>query len=327
MKLLTSNSGSYPRVGDEPGQMRLRKAYNKWEVGNISDEEMERVYQDYTKEVIQEQEDAGIDVVTDGLLRWYGPLFHFARGFSGCEVDGLVRYFDTNFYVRQPRVVDEIGWEEPVVRDEFVSAEGFASVRLKPVVTGPFTLAYFSIDEFYGDFSELVMSFAKVVGEEVRELVKVGAEEIQIDEPAILGCKERFGVFSEGIEKVAEFKDDSQLDLFVYFGDSCPLFEDFQNLPVDLLGLDFTYSSKLVSLIEEVGCDKKLGMGMIDARNTKLENSEDILSKIERISPHIHSEEIYLNPSSGLEYLPRKKAFEKLKNMVRIGKKARGMIK
>lgn len=327
MEIITANSGSYPRVGDEPDQMRLRNAYSEWEVGDISDSEMEQIYKDYTKEVIREQEEAGLDVVTDGLLRWYDPISHFGREIEGTEINGLLRFFDTNFYYRQPVVESELKRKNPIILSEFLSAKKFTSKTLKPVVTGPFTLADLSIDNFYEDFEDLVYDFSDIITEEVKELADAGAEEIQIDEPVILEKEEEFEVFSKTIEKIADASGDTQLDLSVYFGDSAPLFDKFQELPVDLIALDFTYSSNLVDLIEEKGFDKKLGLGLINARNTKMEPVSEIVSNIRRIVPNVKATEVYLNPSCGLEFLPRKRAFEKLEKMVEITEKAEEVLK
>lgn len=326
MRIITASSGSYPRVGETDEQLRLRKAYQKWESGEISDAELEDVYQDYTSEVIKEQEKAGLDVVTDGQLRWYDPLSHFARNIEGCEINGLLRYFDTNFYVRQPVIVDEVCWDEPTVKDEFQKSKKVSKMRLKPVITGPYTLAKYSIDKHYNNLEDLVLDFADVVSKEVEELVSSGAKEIQIDEPAILNEEKDFETFHSGIEKIANSRGNSQLDLYTYFGDSTGLYERFQELPVDLLGLDFTYSPDLPDLIEEKGSGKLLGLGLIDARNTKMENTEEIVSIIKRIASSVDHDKIYLNPSCGLEYLPRKRAFEKIENMVEIAKEAEEIL-
>lgn len=324
MKLLTASSGSYPRVGGEPNQQRLRSAYRKWEEGKVSDDELEEVYQDYTEEVIREQEKAGLDVVTDGQIRWYDPLSHFAREIEGCEIDGLLRFFDTNFYFRQPVVIDELDRKGSIVKDEFILATKISKKTLKPVLPGPYTLAKLSIDKHYSDLTNLALDFADVISREVETLVDAGAEEIQVDEPAILDNEDDYDIFSKSTEKLAGRKGNSQLNLTVYFGDTSPLYDRLQDLPVDVLGLDFTYSPDLPDLIEDEGSDKPLSLGLIDARNTKLEDPDDVLSTIKRIVPNVEASKVYLNPSYGLELLPRKKAYEKLKNMVRIAEKFEG---
>lgn len=274
MKLLTTNSGSYPRVGDEPGQMRLRETYQKWEEEKVSDEKLEETYQDYTKEIIQEQENAGLDLITDGQLRWHDPFSHFAKDIEGCEINGLLRYFDTNFYFRQPIVTDTLKSGDSIVEEEFLSAKEVANVPVKPVLTGPYTLAKYSINQHYDDFRELTLDFVDVIANEVEQLAEAGAEEIQIDEPGILKNEEDYELFSEAIERVSEAGNGSRISLYTYFGDCVPFYEDFQDLPVDVLGLDFTYSPELPELIEEIGSDKALGLGLINARNTKMEKKK-----------------------------------------------------
>ncbi len=327
MKILTANSGSYPRVGDDPGQLRLRKAYRKWEVGDISDQELEEVYRDYTKEVIEEQEEAGLDVVTDGQLRWYDPLSHFAKGTEGCDIDGLLRYFDTNFYFRQPVIEQRLERSDSIVVDEFVTARKHASTTLKPVLTGPYTLARYSIDNHYGDLFELALEFADIIGSEIEELAEAGADEIQVDEPGILNNKEDFSIFSKAFKTLAKRSKDSQLDLYLYFGDSAPIYDDLQELPADMLALDFTYSPDLPKLVEDRRSDKPLGLGLIDARNTKMEKAEDIVPVIEKIVPYVDADKIYLNPTTGVEYLPRERAREKLENMVNIADRAKEVLR
>ena len=322
MKIVTANSGSYPRVGENDDQLRLRKAYQKWEVGDLSEEELEKVYQDYTEEIIKEQEKAGLDIVTDGQLRWYDPLSHFAYEIDGCEINGLLRYFDTNFYFRQPVVVDDIESDQPIVKDEFVKAKKVATSKLKPVVTGPYTLSKYSIDKHYGDISQLTEDYARIIANEVKSLSNAGAGEIQINEPAILKNKEEYETFVKGMEILSEANEGSQLNLQVYFGDSTPLYERFQDLPVDLLGLDFTYSPDLPDKIEEVGSEKLLGLGLVNARNTKMENKDELVPLIKRIARAVDKDELYLNPSCGIEFLPRKRAFEKLERMTEIAKEA-----
>lgn len=323
MKLLTANIGSYPRVGDLPGQQKLRWAYSKWEEGKLSKERLEEAYQEATREVIREQVQAGLDVVTDGQLRWHDSLSHFAKKMEGCEIDGLLRFFDTNFYFRQPVIVGRIRWKEPIIEREFLFANKSSPTLTRAVVTGPYTLAKYSIDKHYEDLSNLAIDFAGVIGEEVDRLSQAGAEEIQVDEPAILKNPSDIELLSKTTEKLASKKGKSRLLLHVYFGDSAPLYSEMQELPIDVLGLDFTYSPQLPDLITEKGSDKDLGLGLIDARNTKMETPEEIIPILKRVLSHVNSEVVYLNPSSGIEYLPRKKAFGKLKNMVSIAEKAK----
>jgi 5-methyltetrahydropteroyltriglutamate--homocysteine methyltransferase len=327
MEILTASVGSYPRIGGRPEQQLHRQAYARWERRELSDEEFEHVQQEVTREVIDEQVRAGLDVVTDGQVRWHDPISHFTRKLEGCELNGLLRFFDTNFYFRQPVVRGKIRRREPILKGEFIFAKGVSPKPVKPVVTGAYTLAKLSINRCGVGLAKLVHEFAKAIAQEVGELAKAGAGLIQIDEPAILKNQNEFGLLKSALEEVAASKGKAKLALYTYFGDAAPLYDKLIKLPIDAIGFDFTYSPRLPKLIMRLGCEKELGLGLIDGRNTKLENEREVIEVLKLITPAIKSGRVYLNPSCGLgEYLPREVAFKKLQNMTTIARKAMEMI-
>ncbi|MGC8817249.1 MAG: hypothetical protein ACP5PX_05545 [Candidatus Hadarchaeum sp.] len=327
MKIISTSAGSYPRIGDSLEQQRHRQAYAQLERGEITLEEFERVQDEVTRDVIEEQIRAGLDIVTDGQVRWYDPISHIARSVKGCKINGLLRFFDTNFYFRQPVIENRLSRAGPTILKEFSFAKKFSKKPVKPVLTGPYTLAKLSIDHGGFGLQRIVKDFAEIIADEVKDLEQEGAEIIQLDEPAILKHPEEFDLFSEAIETVSAEKGRSHLALYTYFGDAAPLYEKMLELPVDAVGLDFTYSPTLPQLIERLGCDKDIGLGLIDGRNTKLERPEEILEKLQRIISALHGENIYLNTSCGLgDYLPRDIAFKKLQIVATVAERARRMF-
>ncbi|MFH1821446.1 MAG: uroporphyrinogen decarboxylase family protein [Methanobacteriota archaeon] len=327
MEIMTASAGSYPRIGEITERQRHRRAYAQLERGEITGEEFERVQDEVTREVIEEQVGAGLDIVTDGQVRWYDPISHLAKSLDGCKIDGLLRFFDTNFYFRQPVIEGKLVKRAPILKQEFIFAKKLSKRPVKPILTGPYTLAKLSINRQGSSFQSLVKDLAEIIAQEVREIAGAGAEVIQIDEPAILKHAEDFDTFSGAIETISSEKGRAKIALYTYFGDAAPLYDKFLKLPVEVLGLDFTYSPKLLQTIERLGCGKDLGLGLIDGRSTKLEAHKDVLEKLERILPALGSERVYLNPSCGLgDYLPREIAFKKLQNMVMIAKKAKEMM-
>ena len=316
MELILASAGSYPRVGEGRERQRLRRAYAQWEKGVLSDEEWRKVQDSVVEEVIKEQIEAGLDLATDGQIRWYDPISHLAGKLEGVRIDGLLRFFDTNFYFRQPVIVGRVGRSAPLIQEEFRFAKAVSSKPVKPVLMGPYTLARSSILEVGSrSLGELVLDFTHALSREVAALSSEGAEVIQVDEPSILKYPADFGLFREALAVLVENKGPSILALYTYFGDAAPLYEAFQGLPVEVLGFDFTYSPNLSRLIEEAGSEKILGLGLIDGRNTKMETKETIFPILERILSKLKGPFAYLNPSCGLEYLPRDKAYEKLCRM------------
>src|SRR5439155_1233369 len=83
-----------------------------------------------------------MDLLSDGQIRWHDPISHVARGLAGFRIEGLLRYFDTNTYYRQPAAVGPIGRERPFLVDAYRFAAAAATpLPVKGIVTGPVTLA------------------------------------------------------------------------------------------------------------------------------------------------------------------------------------------
>ncbi|MGH7266511.1 MAG: hypothetical protein ACREMB_16940 [Candidatus Rokuibacteriota bacterium] len=325
MKLVLANTGSYPRIGDSAEAQRHRRAYARRERNEISEAEWQAVEDDVAREVIAEQVAAGLDLPTDGQVRWYDPISHLARGLTGVAINGLLRFFDTNFYFRQPVVSGPIRRQGPVLGREFEVARAAAAPgAVKPVLTGPYSLARGSILEGgYRDRAALALAYADVVAAEIADLARAGAGLIQVDEPFILQHPEDVDLLRRTFATLAAARGGARLACYTYFGDALPVYDELQGLPVDVLGLDFTYSPKLVQRIAAAGSDKELGLGLIDGRNTKLETREAIHPALDALLPRLRGT-AYLNPSCGLEFLPRDRARAKLERMVRLAREHAG---
>jgi 5-methyltetrahydropteroyltriglutamate--homocysteine methyltransferase len=239
----------------------------------------------------------------------------------------LLRFFDTNFYFRQPVLKRKLSRPRPILKREFRFACRVSSKPVKPVITGPYTLGKLSINRRETSFEKILMEFANVVAQEVRDLAKAGAELIQVEEPAILKHPDDFKIFAKAVEKIVAAKGPADLALYTYFGDAAPLYEKFLELPVDVLGFDFTYSARLPDVISRLGCKKDIGLGIVDGRNTRLEGVEEILFPLKSVLRAVGSENVYLSPSCGLgDYLPRDVAFKKLQRVAEITEKARRIV-
>lgn len=325
MELLTLNHSSYPRIGSGPDQQILRRTIAQRDRSEKTDADV-RVAEDHMVLLaLQDQQEAGIDIVTDGLIRWNDPISHLARELEGVRIDGLLRFFDTNFYFRQPVINGKIAQSRPLVVDEFRWAARESSRPVKPVLTGPYTLARLSLLEGGAEgMHSVVMSFAEALGAEVAELAAAGVQLIQIDEPALLKYPADLPLIREALALVATSKGHAELALALYFGDAAAFYAALQNLPFDVLILDFTYSPKLPAVIETEGSVKQLGFGLIDGRNTRREDRVTVARQLERMLSHVKPERNYLTTSCGLEYLPRDRARLKLHHLTSIKKSLLG---
>jgi 5-methyltetrahydropteroyltriglutamate--homocysteine methyltransferase len=319
--VLTTVVGSYPKIPDRPHPPKLRSAIARFDRGEIGADELRRVEEEVTVEVIQEQAKAGVDVITDGQIRWEDDQTYFARRMEGFSIDGLIRYFDTNMYYRQPIVEGPVRWRESAAAAEYEFARTQSPVPVKALVTGPYTLAALSSDQHYGSLRDLTLALAAELRNEVLALEKAGAPIIQVNEPAILRQKQDFALFRQALETMMDGVL-AEAHLYTWFGDIDGLYPQILELPFAAIGLDFVKGPANWDVIARKPFTKKLGLGIIDARNTRLESVDEIASAVRRASALVEPDMIYVNPSCGLEYVPREVAQAKLARMVQGARQA-----
>ncbi len=307
----TTVVGSYPKIPDPPAAGRWRTSVEKLQRGEIAPEDLRRVEEEVTAEVLAEMAGAGIDLVTDGQIRWEDGQTYFTRGLEGFSINGLQRYFDTNVYYRQPIAVSEVTWRAPITVGDYTFAAAHCARPVKPVVTGPFTLAVLSRDEFYGNQDQFVMALASVLNQELKALAQAGAPLIQVDEPGLLAHRDRFPLFRRAMAVLWDGVD-AQRALYTYFGHVDGLYPALLDLPVDVLGLDFVAGPRNWDVLRTAKFTKQLGLGIVDARNTKMETPEAVTAACRRAAALVPASHLHVGPSAGLEFLPRKVAQRKL---------------
>jgi len=320
VKLLLTNSGGYPRIGETPDLQKLRRTISALDRKQATADDLRGAEEELTRAALNDQADAGLDLLTDGQIRWYDPISHLAGKLNGVEVGGLLRFFDTNCYFRQPVVKADLSRKNGLILSDYQFAQSVSPKPVKPVLTGPYTLARHSIAEHapYQELGALTQAYAEVLAGEIEALAAAGAEVIQLDEPAILKHRVDFPMLQRTVMIMNKRKGKARLALHLYFGDALPLYERLQGLPVDILGLDFTYNPHLVDRVIALGAEKPLALGLIDGRNTRLENPQEVARQLDRILLRVKYGVCYLNPSCGLEYLPRDRALAKLKLLAQV---------
>ena len=311
--VLTTVVGSYPRIGDASGDQALRRAIARLDRGEITEEELRSVERETVKTILLEQNENRIDLVTDGQISWYDSQSHIAGKLSSIEVDGLVRYFDTNTYYRQPVVRGPVARKGPLIVDEWKFAQANSEAPVKAVLTGPVTLASLSLDKHYQTTKGLAVDLAAALGDEVGALVAAGASHVQIDEPILTRHPEHLSLVSETLERIRSRKGRASLTLFTFFGDVAKIYRDLGDVPADVLGLDLVQGSATWPALVKEGSTKPLVLGLVDARNTKEEDPSALAKKVRELRSSVDLNVSYLAPSNGLEFLPRDRARRKLR--------------
>lgn len=321
MAIRTTVVGSYPKPPDEGQAFTVRKTLHAIERGDATGDDLTQARDELAARHIAEQEEAGIDLVTDGLARWDDILTPFARTIGGFEIGGLLRWFDNNVYYRRPICIGDLEWGGPSSVEALRYAKSVASKPVKAVLPGPVTFARLSVDEHYGDHDRFVEAIAGVLAQEAFELEAAGADVIQIDEPALLNAPEDLELAKRAIGTITGQLKSTTTLLCTYFGDAKRLGAELFDLPVDGFGFDLVSGPENENLIADAPKGKTIQAGVIDARNTRLEDASAVASRLEGLVTIVGAESLWASPSAGLEFLPREKARAKLHLLTEAARK------
>lgn len=347
MKLLLASNGSYPRIGSTPELQVLSATLEGLHRGEKTAADLADAQKQMTRHAIAEQARAGIEILTDGLIRWRDPVSHIASKFRGVRIGDSAAYFDTGGKYRQPvllsRPLRGTNGHDPLV-EEFhfarnalgllpTAIERAGKLSVKPILTGPYTLARLSSSESpeLQSVDARARAYAEALALEFRALVDSGADLIQVDEPAILSFPDDWHAFSMALGLLLAARDqarkagrEAKLALCVNFGDAEPLYEKLIRLPVDALLLDFVSSSGLAEKVAAAGSPVPLGLGVVNGGSAKLEDPAAIARQVEPILPKLGGQQAFLGPSCGLEALPPDSAYAKLELLQKVRQAIQG---
>jgi len=327
MEFITTINGSYPKVCDGKGQVNLRLVLNRFDSGKAQAAEVESAYRETIARVIAEQEEAGIDWVTDGQIRWDDPVTPFAQNCRGIEPGGLIRFFDNNVYYRRPLITARPIREAPTVAPQYEYAVSRATKPVKAAIVGPYSFARLSKDEFFGDIERCTQALAEILNHELEELQEAGAQWVQIDEPSLGFYPEDIKIARRAWERLLQGRSISTI-LYTYFGEIKPIADELFSFPVDVIGADVVSRPDNFDVLLNVPEGKGVMFGLLDARNTKLETIAELEQKLARIAAaragrrSTEKESCWITTSCGLEFLPYKNALAKMRRLTEAVTKA-----
>lgn len=308
--MLITVVGNYPKIPNRPRPARLRNAYARLDRGEISPEELARVQDQVTEEVLKEQADAGVELLTDGQIRWEDEQTYVAGGLAGVSINGLIRFFDTNTYYREPVIEGAVAWKSPITLQDYKFAAGKSAKPVKPVLPGPYTLARLSRDEHYRKVDDLTLALAEALNEEAKALQAENPPLIQFNEPAVTRHPEDVGMAAKAWRRLTDGLR-VETAVYFYFGISDGAIGAANEAGFTTVGVDMTIPAQ-VELLQRGPRPQKLGAGVIDSRTTRLEPIEVIVARVREAASLVGPENLYVGPNMGLEFLPREDAQAKL---------------
>lgn len=310
MSIRTTVVGSYPKV-TESGSDNLPGTVDRWQRQLVKDDALEQELQRVTRRVIGEQEAAGLDAITDGQIRWEDLAHPLTRSIRGIHRGALRRFFDNNVYYRRLETNGDIRWVKSSTVLEFQFASKVAVKPVKAALPGPLTLVVSTELKDDPSREKLLAIYADLLRKEVEALAAAGAKEIQIDEPAF---KPGEPLLSQAVEAVNRIFEGLKVRRWVacYFHDVSSILPALAKLKVEVLSLDLVTGPKVIDGLNEGVWPGEVVLGLVDARNTKLESAEELKAKIAGLVKSIPIHRLWLSPNCGLEFLPHESVLKKL---------------
>jgi 5-methyltetrahydropteroyltriglutamate--homocysteine methyltransferase len=327
--LPTTVVGSYPQpdwlVDRDVLAQNLVPRVRMKQMWRVPEDALEQAQDDATLIAIRDMERAGVDIITDGEIRRESYSNRFALALDGVDVDNPARTMGrAGKETLVPRVVGRIRRNRPVeVRDvEFLVAN--TERRTKITLPGPFTLSQQASDEYYRDEEAMAMDYAAAVNEEAKDLLAAGVDVIQFDEPWMQARPEgaaRFGV--KALNRALEGLSGETV-VHVCFGYAAVVKEKpsgYSFLPqladctAGTISIEAAQPKLDLAVLEGLP-GKKIMLGVLDLGSAEVETPEMVADRIRAGLRRLPAERLVVAPDCGMKYLPRPRAFGKLRAMV-----------
>src|SRR5205809_7297442 len=154
------------------------------ELWRVAPEFLEAAQDDATLLAIRAQEQAGLDIITDGEMRRESYANRFATALEGIDVDNPGTALDRSGHPNPvPRIVGPIRRRRPIEVEDVRFLRAHTTRPIKMTVPGPFTMSQQAQNDYYASEDAAAMDYAAAVNEEIRDLFAAGADIVQIDEP------------------------------------------------------------------------------------------------------------------------------------------------
>jgi len=313
--------GSYPRPGKVEDTLK-KPTLNQAEVDEL------------IRWAAGDQASLGLDVITDGEGYRENMYYFYQKRLDGVSMENMPKktFGTAGFGIECARVVGEIKNPRCNLAHNWKIARSVApkNVQVKQTVTGPHVLTRFSVNErpdLYPDEQSLCRAYAKILGDELREVIAAGCEFIQFDEPMWTEAPEQSewaaGILNELIDSLPKVRvglhvcGGNPRRKRVYFTKYTDLVPAFSKVKINEVSLEHcTLSYDLMTLWDKWKFKGDLALGVIDQRSDGIETTEVIRKRVEPALKHFPRERLVLTSECGFGHVPLDITRAKLKALV-----------
>lgn len=306
-------------AGTFPPRVRMK------ELWRVAEPWLPQAWDDATLLAIRAQEDAGLDIVSDGEIRRESYSNRFATALDGVDLDhpGVVKN-RSGLPIPVPRVVGPIRRRHAVEVDDLKFLRAHTTRQVKITVPGPFTMSCQAQNDFYADDEAMAMAYAEALNGEIRDLFAAGADIVQIDEPWMQAQPEKARSYGLRALNAALDGITGTTAVHICFGYAAMVasrpsgysfLPELRGCRCRQVSIETAQSHLDCAVLAELP-EQQIMVGCIDLSDMAVETPEVIAARIRRALPYVAKERVILAPDCGMKYLPREVAVGKLQAMV-----------
>jgi 5-methyltetrahydropteroyltriglutamate--homocysteine methyltransferase len=286
---------------------------------------------------IQDQNEAGIDFVTDGEQRRGHYVLYVLRRLDGIDFERLTEkpIRESRYVRRLPTVVGEIAYRRPILTDDFAFTRQHSAAVPKIGLPGPSTVVDSVADAYYhGDRERMAFDYAQAIRHDVENLVEAGCRAIQFDDPVLLRCPEQaqqWGLAAlqacfAGLQDQATFfvhicrgYPDKPLErLGIEYKARAEYYADIlgwlSDSTIDVVSIEGAQGNLDLTVLPAIG-EKTVMLGVLDVGSDQVESVESLVHRGLEALRHLPREQLILAPDCGMLQLSRQAAKQKLANL------------
>jgi 5-methyltetrahydropteroyltriglutamate--homocysteine methyltransferase len=325
----TTIVGSYPQpdwlIDREKLAGRFPPRVRAKELWRVAEPYLQQAMEDATLIAIRGQEQAGLDIITDGEIRRESYSNRIATALEGIDIDNPGTALDRSGHPNPvPRIVGKIKRVRAIEVEDLLFLKAHTNRKVKITVPGAFTMLQQAQNDFYASEEEAAMDYAAALNEEIKDLFAHGADIVQIDEPYMQARPEKarqYGIkaLNRALEGVT-----GQTAVHICFGYAAVIHarpSGYDFLPelaqcsCNQISIETAQSNLDCRVLESLG-NKQIMVGCLDLSDMKIETPEVVAARVRKALKHIKPEQVILAPDCGMKYLPREVADGKLHAMV-----------
>ncbi|MBI51857.1 MAG: 5-methyltetrahydropteroyltriglutamate--homocysteine S-methyltransferase [Chloroflexi bacterium] len=319
--LPTTTIGSFPQTKE------VRQKRSQFKQGNLSLEEYESFLLNATKDVIELQDDIGIDVLVHGEFERNDMVEYFGEQLDGFvfSENGWVQSYGSRC-VKPPIIFGDVYRKNPMTIDWITKAQSFTDKHVKGMLTGPVTILQWSFVRDDQSRQTTCEQIAFAIRDEVDDLVSNNVKIIQIDEPALreglpLKASNQVDYLAWAVDcfKIASssVSDDIQIHTHMCYAEFNEIMDAIIKLDADVISIEASRSSmELLNAFSNNDYPNEIGPGVYDIHSPRIPPVSEIQELISTLVSQLPLERLWINPDCGLKTRGWDEVKVSLKNMV-----------